>query len=197
MPLYDPVIAADTCDTAPQNEGILPRCDDCHARDIAQIFIECRPGLLKLAESILCSRHAADDVVQDAFLKAIHAAKITKIKKPVSYLHRIIRNLAIDRLRKETLERRNFTDEEEGLYISEPTQNPETIVIDSEQLRFITTALEQLPPRNQKALMLYSIDGLTQREIAKMLKVSATLVNFMIRDALKHCRTSLSEAYSR
>jgi len=194
MPLLDPVAAADMCDTAMDDELIQPRCDDSHTDDIAQIFIECRPSLLKLAEGILSSRHAADDVVQDAFLKALHAAEITKIKSPVSYLHRIIRNLAIDRLRKEMLERRSFTDEEEGLHICDPAQNPETIIIDSEQLRFVTTALEQLPSRNQSALMLYSIDGFTQREIAKMLKVSATLVNFMIRDALKHCRTSLSEA---
>jgi RNA polymerase sigma-70 factor (ECF subfamily) len=37
--------------------------------------------------------------------------------------------------------------------------------------------------------------GHTQREIAQMLDVSPTLVNFMIRDALDHCRSALESTF--
>jgi DNA-directed RNA polymerase specialized sigma24 family protein len=33
--------------------------------------------------------------------------------------------------------------------------------------------------------MLHRVDGHTQQEVAAMLGVSATLVNFMVRDAMK------------
>jgi RNA polymerase sigma-70 factor (ECF subfamily) len=41
------------------------------------------------------------------------------------------------------------------------------------------------------AFEMYRIRGMTQKDIAVTLGVSPTLVNFMIRDAMTHCREAL------
>lgn len=141
---------------------------------------------------ILGCPYGAEDVVQDAYIKAIETAAASEIKRPVSYLYQIVRNLAIDHYRRASLENRYFASEEEGAQIVDLTRTPETIVIDRQCLRILVEALADLPQRTQCAFELYSLGGLTQREVAKRLNVSPTLVNFMIRDALRHCRDTLA-----
>ncbi len=58
-------------------------------------------------------------------------------------------------------------------------------------LRIVLAALEELPERTWHAFELHRIGGMSQRDIALQLKVSPTLVNFMIRDAHNHCRLRL------
>ena len=43
--------------------------------------------------------------------------------------------------------------------------------------------------------MLTRVEGLTQREVALAIGVSPTLINFMLKDALAHCRGSLDQSY--
>jgi RNA polymerase sigma factor (sigma-70 family) len=162
---------------------------------VVSAFIECRQRLLKLAARILGCQYSAEDVVQDAYIKMLQASATFEIKYPISYLHQVVRNLAIDRFRRTALELRNFTNEDDGLQIAEPAQVPETIVIDRQHVRMVAHALSELPERTQTAFSLYSVDGYTQREIAKKLNVSPTLVNFMIRDAQSHCRNAMSDRY--
>ena len=55
-------------------------------------------------------------------------------------------------------------------------------------LENIADALTELPSRTRYAFEMYRLHGVPQKDIAKELGVSPTLVNFMIRDALVHCR---------
>jgi RNA polymerase sigma factor (sigma-70 family) len=162
---------------------------------VVAAFTEYRQRLLKLAAKILGCQHSAEDVVQDAYIKMLQASATFEIKYPISYLYQVVRNLAIDRFRRTAFELRNFTNEADGLQIPEPAQVPETIIIDRQHVRIVAHALSELPERTQTAFSLYSVDGYTQREIAKKLNVSPTLVNFMIRDAQSHCRNAMSDRY--
>jgi DNA-directed RNA polymerase specialized sigma24 family protein len=55
----------------------------------------------------------------------------------------------------------------------------------------VAAALAELPERTRYAFEMHRIQGVSQKEIAIALGVSPTLVNFMIRDALVHCRKKL------
>jgi RNA polymerase sigma-70 factor (ECF subfamily) len=159
---------------------------------IAAVFTEHRQRLTKLAAKILGCPHSAEDVVQDAYIKAIETAVATQIERPLSYLYQIVRNLAIDHYRRAALENRFFASEDQGALVIDPARLPETIVIDRQCLRILVEALADMPKRTRCAFELYSLGGNTQREVAKLLDVSPTLVNFMIRDALKRCREALA-----
>lgn len=162
--------------------------------ELADIFVSHRSQLCQAAAKILGSRERAEDVVQDAYLKIMEADTVFIVTQPVAYIFRVVRNLAIDHYRRAALESNVFALEEEGHHVLTHTELPETISINRQQLDLVAIALDQLPERTRKVFELYRMNGLTQREIAKALDVSPTLVNFMIRDALEHCRKALEFA---
>ena len=160
--------------------------------DLVDIFVVHRAQLCQVAAKILGSPDRAEDVVQDAYLKIVEVEAVFAVKQPVAYLFRVVRNLAIDHYRRARLESDVFTVAEEGEHVPSPSATPEAIAISRQQLSSLAEALDQLPERTRQAFELYRMSGHTQREIARMLDVSPTLVNFMIRDALDHCRSALS-----
>ena len=158
---------------------------------IADLFVTHRERLCDSAMKILGCRHRAEDVVQDTFLKVTEAASAFTIRQPVAYLHQVVRNLAIDRYRRSALETICFRAEEEGLQVSDLSHTPEAVVAGRQHLSLVCGALGRLPERTRKAFELHRLGGLTQREVARELGVSPTLVNFMIRDALLACRDAM------
>ena len=156
---------------------------------LLQAFIDNRTILVKIAARITGCRSRAEDVVQDAFFRLQSAPQITSsLKAQLSYLLQIVRNLAIDHYRKQTLELKYSGPEEEGLNVVIQGASPETSHINFSALESIAQALSELPPRTRYAFEMYRLHGVPQKDIAKELGVSPTLVNFMIRDALVHCR---------
>ena len=99
-----------------------------------------------------------------------------------------MRNLAIDHDRKQALKQKYSGPEEQGLNVVIQGASPETSHINSSTLEHIADALTDLPSRTRYAFEMYRLHGVPQKDIAKELGVSPTLVNFMIRDALVHCR---------
>jgi RNA polymerase sigma factor (sigma-70 family) len=111
-----------------------------------------------------------------------------------------VRNLAIDHYRKQALELRYSGSEEEGLNVVIHGASPEASHINFNTLDNIADALTELPQRTRYAFEMYRLHGVPQKDIAKELGVSPTLVNFMIRDALVHCRKvsgSHSDTFAR
>lgn len=161
------------------------RCDT----PLFQAFVDNRSILVKVATRITGCRSRAEDVVQDAYFRLHSAPQITaSFKAQLSYLFQIVRNLAIDHYRKQALEQRYAGSEEEGLNVVTHNASPEALHINYATLEHIADALGQLPSRTRYAFEMYRLHGVPQKDIAKELGVSPTLVNFMIRDALVHCR---------
>ncbi|AVU08507.1 MULTISPECIES: RNA polymerase factor sigma-70 [unclassified Halomonas] len=159
--------------------------------ELEDIFVNQRQRLCCVAARVLGSADQADDVVQDAYLKISETQTLFVIKQPIAYASRVVRNLAIDRCRRSAFESTLFAQEEEGVNAALNTHSPETIAIDRQALGRVVDALDELPERTRYAFELYRAGGHTQREVAQQLGISTTLVNFMIRDALTHCRQSL------
>jgi RNA polymerase sigma-70 factor (ECF subfamily) len=156
---------------------------------LLQAFVDNRLILVKIAARITGCRSRAEDVVQDAFFRLQSAPPITSsIKAQLSYLFQIVRNLAIDHYRKQALEQKYSGPEEEGLNVVIQGASPETSHINFSTLEHIADALTELPSRTRYAFEMYRLHGVPQKDIARELGVSPTLVNFMIRDALVHCR---------
>ena len=135
---------------------------------------------------------SAEDVVQDAWLRISRAARSRQIDFPVSYLYRIVRNLAIDRRRKYGYEATIIDPRKMGTeWVADDLPSPETATIAKDDFRLLMQALEELPEQTRIALEMRRFDGCKLKEIAARLGISVTAAHTIIADGLAHCHRRL------
>ena len=156
-----------------------------------------RHPLLNLATRVLGCRSRAEDVLQDAFLKLWEGSlNLSRVEAPERYLSRLVRNLAIDHLRRLQLEQRYGAAAE--LADLQPSEiSTEQAVGGQQAVRQLLDALAELTPRMRRVFKLSQLDGLTQREVATQLGASPALINLILRDTLGHCRIRLDGQCAR
>lgn len=152
-----------------------------------------RAALVEVAARVLGCRARAEDVVQDAYLKLVDrtAEGREEIQQPAAFLFRMIRNLAIDRVRRLALERRYGAGEAEPEAAPDSAPTPEAVSIARDQLRLLDRALAELPARTRLVFEMSRIAEMPAGEIARALSISERLVFQLLRDAMTHCRGRL------
>ncbi|MBR0834221.1 sigma-70 family RNA polymerase sigma factor [Bradyrhizobium manausense] len=149
-----------------------------------------RRRLVSIAARILASEELAEDVVQDAMLKACDLAG-TDPNCPMSFACRMVRNLAIDRARRRRWELQHALPSDGLDAVEAPIADAQCALEGCEALRAVLAALDELPERTRRVFMAHRLDGVPQKTLAAESGVSPTLVNFMIRDAQRHCLARL------
>jgi RNA polymerase sigma-70 factor (ECF subfamily) len=166
-----------------------------HHHLLGDVFATHRAQLKRAAHRLLGDAHLAEDLVHDAYLRAVEGPRspAAVVTQPLSYAHRVVRNLAIDHHRRSALESRLFEPDDSGMEVvaAPAAHSPETMAIDRHELARVARALAELPERVRRVFELYRLEGRTQREIGAELGVSAATVNTLIREALEHCRAAL------
>lgn len=158
---------------------------------LEQLYHGSHRSLVDAAQALLGCRARAEDVVQDAFLKLWESGDQHVIQEPIRYLFRMVRNLAIDRLRRLALEGRYRFDEEPLDELPAPQSTPEQAAISELEWQRMYQAIGELPERTRTVFTMSQLEGYSQREVASHLNASPTLVHFLLRDALTHCRSRL------
>ena len=164
---------------------------DQQSADLSTVFVAHLAQLRRVALNIVRNPERAEDIVQDAYIKATEAADILNIKQPLAYLLQMVRNLAIDRHRRTAFETGLFENEEEGLQVPGQMATPEATAISRQNLTVVARALSELPERTRRVFELHRLDGHTHCAIAAQLNISTSLVNILIHDAMDHCRAAL------
>ncbi len=138
-----------------------------------------RPSLLKSVLRIVQNRAVAEELTQEAYLRARGAIEPDKPCHIEALLWQIAQNLAFDHLRwkrvrtgTQTLEAMNANDA--GLADRNPSAEEQIIYRD--ELQMVLDALSKLPIRSQKAWVLNRIEGWPYPRIAAHLGVSANTV---------------------
>ncbi|MFE8698750.1 RNA polymerase sigma factor SigW [Cytobacillus sp. FJAT-53684] len=145
---------------------------------------------------MLGNRHEAEDIAQEAFLRAyvnIHSFNINL--KFSSWLYRIATNLCIDRIRKKKPD--YYLDAEvagtDGLtmysQIAADTRLPEDDVESLELQETIQREISRLPEKYRTVIVLKYIEELSLNEISKILDLPLGTVKTRIhrgREALKN-----------
>jgi RNA polymerase sigma-70 factor (ECF subfamily) len=144
------------------------------------------------ALKVVRSHAAAEDVLQDAALKCLASPPSEVPIKLRGYVSRIVRNTAIDYVRKHRNEQpASFDDENSLVQIGSDPRCGFTRLENKERLRTVTKAISDLPQRHQDAFIRHRLAEIPQKQIAEELSVSRTLVNFMIRDADAACKQAV------
>lgn len=141
--------------------------------DAFEVIVETyRDRLFGLAVGILRNRSAAEDVVQEAFIKAYKNLKGFRGDSSIyTWLYRIAVNTAHNHLRRAS--RRTEVDFEDVAPIIEARgQNPAESTANAELGTAIDGAIQDLPPRQREVFMLHYFERMTHREIADVLGVT-------------------------
>lgn len=160
--------------------------------DPSTVFVEHRRALVSYATTIMGERGRAEDVVQEAWLRFSTAASVQRLDDPVSYLYRVVRNLAFDLRRRLAFERDHvFTQLDDGTAPLDLELSAEERAIARESLRNVAEALKELPERTRIALEMHRFGGCTLKQIAEHLGISTSYAQALVKDGLKHCQRRL------
>jgi RNA polymerase sigma factor (sigma-70 family) len=169
-----------------QDEDLTVR----HDPTILALYLAHRGELVNYANNIVRDRASAEDVVQEAWVRFGTATQGRTLEEPVSYLYRIVRNLATDGLRRKIREDRVI---EPGIVktlheTADDTPSPETAIGDKDELRLLAEAWDELPERTRIAMEMRQLGDNKLKDIAAHLGVSITVAHGIISDGLKHLR---------
>ena len=151
-----------------------------------QLYDATSRRLFGLALRMLKRRDVAEDVLQDAFIRIWqHAARYDPDRgAPMPWLWRILRNAAIDRLRRDHADHADIDDFAERLSAPEA---PVDLRID------LSGGLSKLGAKKSQALSLAFVEGYTHEEIAEELAAPLGTVKSQLRRSLEQLRRHLEE----
>ena len=149
------------------------------------------------------NREDAEDLTQDAFLRAYRAFDRYDHDRPFDrWLYRIITNLFIDRLRSRPRTTPLSLDAPlEGIdgeqvlgEIADDTTDPSRMVMRDVMDERLQAALDRLPPQFRETVVMTDIEGLSYEEAAQLLGCAVGTIRsrlhrarVMMRDALAGC----------
>jgi RNA polymerase sigma factor (sigma-70 family) len=152
-----------------------------------------RPALVAFARRMLVATgHDADDVVQDAFIRAYRGLRATG--RPMAlrpWLYMIVRNRALDELRRP--QRSACYDDALGL-AAVPAADPAQRVADRDEMRRLVAEIGRLPERQRMALVLREFDGRTHAETARALRTTVPATKSLIIRARASLNATLHAA---
>jgi RNA polymerase sigma-70 factor, ECF subfamily len=152
-----------------ESELLREAAEAVRRREFEERLAECGPLAFRVARGVLRNTHDAEDVAQDALLRAYR--RFDRLRDPArfrAWLVRITFRLALDRAR--SAKRREHR---ETLW-SRPERRPapptvEDLAASGEFQAHLERALDELPGKIRLVLLLAAMQGHTLEEVAAML----------------------------
>ena len=185
---------------AADDQALLDRCRAGDELAFRELFDRHARDAFVLARRIVGSDHAAEDVVQDAFLKAWRSLERFRGGSAFyTWLYRIVYNVAIDRIRKtkrartvdydDTIGRAEEVDGAAQLLPARTDGDPAKMLRRRELKEQMEAALSMLSEPHRAVIVLREVRGLTYEEIAEV--VGCPKGTVMSR--LHHARRKMQE----
>lgn len=137
--------------------------------------------------------------MQEVWIRALAQFSDAEPKTPIrslkAYLYKIAANLSIDHIRRSKVRAHlgvSFLDER-ALEIATDTPQPDAHLLELEYQRQFEHALQQLPARARRVLVLSRVEGWTYPRIAAKLGISVRTVSNDLERAISQCLVLLAE----
>ena len=140
----------------------------------------------------------AVDIAQDTFIKAYSKLRsFDSASAFYTWLYRIAVNTAIDFLRKrksrftESLDDDRFAETGFEPESKDPSTDPEGVAARREQARLLRSAMSKLSDKLRAVVVLHDVEGLSQEEVADVLRVPVGTVKSRVSRARAELRCLL------
>lgn len=171
------------------DEELIAWSGDGDRRAFDEILVRHGPFALRLAVRMIPDRIAAEDIVQEAMMRAwIQAARFDPTRARFrTWLYRIVVNLCIDHTRR--IQPMQLT---EDFDIVDPGANAEDLMAADERRSAVLKALRSLPARQRAVVTLVYDEGISGAEAARILGVSAKAVERLLARARNYLREHIT-----
>lgn len=154
-----------------------------------------------VAYRLLSHREDAQEVAQDAFLKAYDKLpSLTQPERFGSWLLRIVSNLALNKRRWRSLRKATSLEAEQGEDTSLKGELPDghgpsplEVASGKEVQQMLGEFIDELPDMQRQALVLFSLQKMPQKEVAEVLGCSVEAVKWHVFTARKKLKERLRD----
>lgn len=162
---------------------------------VEDVVAQYESALLRYATRLVNDSSAAQDVVQDVFIKLCRSWRngVQPGAQLKSWLFRVTHNAAVDYIRKESRLRVLHERQAEELAPTAPARQTRDIQA-REAMELALEHLKRLDPREQQVVVLRLQEGMSYREIAEVTQRSEGNVGCILHHALKKLAASLRRA---
>jgi RNA polymerase sigma factor (sigma-70 family) len=180
-------VAATSCACDPSET-----CPHCRGAQLESIAARYYNQLVRFLERHCSSYEDAADLAQDTFAR-LSSADLRQVRKPASFLFTTALNLLRDKARSAQPRRATLTVPAEETQLICPAPQAERVLDGEQRLRVVEEALRELSPKCRAVFVLFHFDGVAQRDIAERLRISVSMVEKYVKQAVSHCEKRLEE----
>jgi RNA polymerase sigma factor (sigma-70 family) len=163
--------------------------------DAAVVFVRrFQSRVFGVANAVLGDRDRADDVAQEAFVKAWRHGDSFDARRGsvISWLLAITRNLAIDHLRAQKVRPTEPLDLV-LIQLAGRDVDPAHAAAQEDERRRVVDALKDVPQEQRRAVLLAALGGRTAQEIGEIEDIPLGTAKTRIRTGLRRVRAALDE----
>jgi RNA polymerase sigma-70 factor (family 1) len=151
------------------------------------IFYLLYPVMCLFSKKFLANYDDAEDIVQEVFIELWHQrAKFESINQIKAFLYLSIKNRCLN-FRKHLIVREKYS----KIAIADNEQVFEEFVLETEIVNHISNAINDLPEQRKQVIIL-SMQGLKNNEIAETMQISINTVKLQKKIAYKQLREKLT-----
>lgn len=170
-------------------------------RDLSfeQAYAANRERVFSLACRLLRDRSAAEDLTQEVFLRAFRGyGRFRRDAAVFSWLYRITLNVYVEKRRRAARKKRaaaevSLDDDSAGVQVADHREPGALARLEREEVRErVREAIEELPDKLKRVVILRDIEDLSYPEIAKILEVSPDAVAVRLFRARRLLREKLA-----
>ena len=162
---------------------------------LTRVFMESSPVLHNFLRRFLHRPQDIEDVVQETYLKAYAAEKVTDISHPKAYLFSIAKNIALGELTKKSTQITGYIEECKNDLAIQSSPSVDSELEAQQSLGAYCDAIAALPEKCRRVFLLRKVHGLKQREIAESMGISVRMVEKHLRIGTLKCSEYLAEQH--
>ena len=162
-----------------------------------EIFLPHLDAAYNLARWIVHNDQDAQDIVQEAFIRAFKGFQGFRGGNGRAWLLTIVRNTAYTWMNKRMPDQKlvPYVEERHANIISIDQSTNESVL--EKRRQDLSDALERLPSEFREVIILYEIEGLSYKELALSLGVPVGTVMSRLSRARRRLQQEFSQSYSR
>ncbi|MCZ4320284.1 sigma-70 family RNA polymerase sigma factor [Aequorivita viscosa] len=171
---------------------LIEQCKHCDRKAQMTLYTKYCNGMFIIANRYLRDTAAAEDAMQDAFIKAFQ--KLSQFNGDVTFgawLKRIVINTCLDSIKSKKMELQSLNTE----VFTMVDENDDWTIADEATISEVLAAIETLPENYRLTVKLFLLEGYDHQEISEILQISENASRTYLhrgkaklKEKLKHLR---------